>query len=95
MRIKTVALGTVHTEALQFTLLVDETQSVAIGERRRTSHIERVTPYLLDIAHMLAHRLGRIGGEYSCLPAMQEVSGETTIEGLVEIRRESIGTIAP
>jgi hypothetical protein len=94
MWIEAVTLGTVHTEALQLPFLVDETESVTIGKGRRTRHIERVTPYLLDIPHILPHRLGGVRGKDIRLSAMEEIGGKPTVEGLIEIRCERVGTVS-
>ena len=60
LRVEPVALGAVDTKSLQLTVGINIAQSVAIGKRSRSCHIERVATQLLDGSHKLAHRLGSV-----------------------------------
>ena len=81
MRKEAVALSTIDTEPFQLVVGIDEAETVAIGKRRGASHIERVAANLLDGAHKLAHRLGGIRRKDVSLPTIQEIAGETSVEG--------------
>ena len=94
LRKEPVAHGTIDAETLQLALVIDEAQPVAIGKRRRARHIERVAAQLLDLAHILAHGLRRVGRKDVRLPAVQEVGGEATVESLVQPGRKRIADAA-
>ena len=90
MREETVALSTIYTEPFQLVVGIDEAETVAIGKRSGASHIERVAANLLDGAYKFAHSLGCIRRKDVSLPTIQEIAGETPIEGLLQIGLETV-----
>ena len=94
LRKEAVAFGAIDAEALQLVVGIEEAESVAVGKRRRACDIERVAAQFLDASDVLAQCLGRVGRKDVWLAAMQEVSGKTTVEGLVQVGTEGVGALS-
>ena len=88
--INSVAHHPVGTKAFQLMVVVIEAESVAIGETRQTSDIQRVRTNLLHRSHHLANGLGRIKRSNVRLTSMDEIGGVTTVEGTTEVGREPV-----
>ena len=94
LRKEAVAFSAIDAEALQVVVGIEEAESVAVGKRRRACDIERVAAQFLDTSDILAQCLGRVGRKDVWLAAMQEVSGKTTVEGLVQVGTEGVGALS-
>ena len=86
-----VALGTVHAEALQLTVVVEEAEPVTIGESCRPSYGEHVTANLLHPSHIFAHSFRCVERGDVTLSPVQEIAGEASVESLLQVGRKEIG----
>ena len=90
-REEAIAHHTIDTESLQLVVVIDETESVAIGEACHRRDIEGdVASYLLHLAHILSHRLRCVEGSDVGLATLEEVVGIATIESLLQIWHEGV-----
>ena len=88
------ALYPIDAEAFQLMLVVEEAQSVAIGESGNTRHGERIATQLLDVSDHLAQCLRCVKRGNIGLTAMEEISGEAAVECLLQVGREPIAHLS-
>ena len=89
--IDAIAGHAVGAQTFELTVVVEETESVAIGKAGRTGHIEGVAADLLDRADELAYSLGGIERGDAGLAPMGEIGGVATVERLPQVGFEGIG----
>ena len=92
VREQAIPLYPIHTETLQHSVGVEETETVAIGKRGQTCHRQGVAAQLLDRTHKRANGLWGVERGYARLTAVQEIGGEATIESFVKVWGERVAT---
>ena len=84
-RIEPIASSLVDAKTVEFSALVEETKTIAIGKRHVAIHHKTVRIDFLHTSHGFAQCLRSVEREYIGIPSVQEIVCEPTVERLAHI----------